>query len=444
MTELAKATLQRLVKKHNTTNSDPADYRPDGDGVKVQFNPTSLRLQYQNSLDIGGKTVQTQRRQSFSVQPATLSLDLEFDTAEETAAPGSTLPADVRGLTAEVRRFVEPETKKNQAPPVLRLSWGSFVFYGIVTQITEELDYFAADGTPLHAKLSISITEQNLKYEGNAIGPGARDDKAAFTPGGARPARPLEETGAAPGRSGTGRTEKVETAQDGESAQRLAARIGGDPAAWRSLMNGLQSPLGLPAGAPVQVGPELITDGSVGRAAGFAAGDSSSSAKGLAQALGLAPPVPSGPAPIGAPGALEAAGFALAQAGGIAWAVRTVAADATGQASVAARAAFAVPVQSIAAAEEVEAVDPRALTYGRAVPLRARVHLPTLADIAEGGRRSLAARARPSEADAPDTPAGRAPWQQLPPAIASRARADREQRRRDARPSTMRWKPGGG
>lgn len=442
MTELVKATLQRLKRTRDATDSSPADYKPEGDSVSVQFNPTSLRLQYHNSQDSGGKTVKTQRRQYFSVQPATLSLDLEFDTAEETATRGSKLPADVRKLTADVRRFVEPEKKTAKAPPVLRLSWGTFVFYGIVTQITEELDYFAANGTPLHARMSVSITEQNLKYEGEAIGPGARDDKAAVTPGGERPARPLEETGAGLGRSGTGNPETVETAQDGESAQQLAARIGGDPAAWRSLMNGLPSPLGLPAGARVEVGPELTMDAGVGRHGGFAAGGGSSVTDGLAQALGLAAPVPSGPAPAGAPSALEAAGFALSQAGGIARAVRTVAAEATGQATAAARAAFALPERVVQGVADAEAVDPRALAYGRAVPLRARVHLPTLADIAEGGRRSLAARARPSEAAASEAPAGPAPWQRLPSGSDSHALADREQRRRDARPSTMRWKPG--
>ncbi|MFF0014115.1 hypothetical protein [Streptomyces sp. NPDC005374] len=450
MSKLVPATIQQLKKAHGAKGSDPPGYTPDGDAVEVQFNPTSLRLQYQNTRDIGGKTVKTVARQYFSVTPAVLSFDLEYDSAEEVDAgsgAGTNQPFDVRRLTAAVRHFARPGATGLKAPPVLRFSWGQFAFDGIVTQITEELDYFAPDGTPLRAKLSISVTEQDPAYEGNIIGPGGRDDKAASVPGNQQPSQVSDDTGTAPGHRGTTKPEKVETAQDGESAQQLAARIGGDPAAWRSLMNGLQSPLGLPAGAPVQVGPELTTDAGVGRAAGYAAGVGSSVTEALAQALGLAAPVPSGPAPAGAPGALEAAGFALSQAGGIARAVRTVTAEATGQASAAARAAFAAPAQATVSTVDADAVDPRSLTYGRAIPLRTRVHPPTLADIAEGGRRSLAARARPYETAAPDALSGPAPWQQLPPATGSRARADREQRRRDARPSTMRWKPaapGGG
>ncbi|MGC0398689.1 hypothetical protein RKD27_001333 [Streptomyces sp. SAI-126] len=438
MSALEPARLFRLDRPHRPSDQAPAPYRPRGKGIVVQFNPTTLRLQYQNNKDIGGKTVQNQTRQSFTVQPATLNFDLEFDTAEAAGTPGrpgETLPSDVRRRTAAVRQFVEPGTEGGGVPPVLRFVWGRFTFTGIATQVTEELDYFAANGTPLRAKLSISITEQNPKYEGFANGPGSRDDRGATPPGGAAPA--TGGTGAKPGRSGTDGPRRTETAQDGESAQQLAARIGGDPAAWRSLMNDLESPLGLPAGAPVQVGPELTADEGIARAAGFAAGGTSSATERLAQALGLAAPVPSGPAPVGPPDALEAAGFALSQAGGIGRAARSVAAAATERATLAAREAFGAPAPPGGEPD----LDPRALAYGRAIPLRTRAHTPTLDDIAEGGRRSLAARARPSEADTGNGSPGLAPWLRLPSATGSRARADDEQRRRDARPSTMRWKP---
>lgn len=447
MSDLAKAVLHRLDKKYDAKGSAPAGYAPaeNEDPFTVQFNPTTLRLQYQNNTDNGGKTAKTQKRQYFAAHPATLSFDLEFDTAEATSgersATGAVSPADVRDLTAKVRRFIEPQGAEGAQPPVLRFVWGRFVFNGIVTQISEELDYFAPDGTPLRAKLGVSISEQNLKYEGKLEGAGARNDKAASVPGAGQRDRLQDGTGAAPGRSGTRDTEKVETAQGGESVQQLAARIGGDPAAWRSLMNELGSPLGLPPGTPVQVGPELTGSGGVGRAAGFAAGSSSSITEALAQALGRVAPEPSGPAPADVSDPLEAVGFALSQAGGTAAAVAQVAAEATDRAAAAARAAFALPAR--APTDRPAAVDARALAYGWGLPLRAQAHPDTLADLAEGGRRSLAARARPAEITAPAAGAGLAPWRQLPPSVPARAEADREQRRRDTRPSTMRWKPGG-
>ncbi len=65
--------------------------------------------------------------------------------------------------------------------------WGNFKFTGVVSRIGEELDYFASDGTALRAKVSLSLTEQDEKFEANETGPGSRDDTGS-TPPGAEPA----------------------------------------------------------------------------------------------------------------------------------------------------------------------------------------------------------------------------------------------------------------
>jgi hypothetical protein len=455
MAELAKATLLRLDGKRSVKGCRPEMAVPKGKPIPVQFNPTSLRLQRQSNYDRGGLNTKAQRRQYPSVQPATLSFDLEFDTAEDeqpnpNAGGRRTKLKNVRECTAIVRQFMEsPEGKPANAPPRVRFQWGTFIFDGLVTQVTEELDYFDLDGTPLRAKLSISITEQDPKLEANLAGPGARDDRAATQPGG-RPSPPPPggpspdpPAGSTPGRSGTNDVRSLVPAVDGESVQQLAARVGGNPAVWRSLMNGLDSPLTLPAGIPVEVGSELEAAETIGRAAGFAAGAAASATEELADVLGLAAgPAPSGLPAAAAAGAAEAAGFALSAAGGIAGATAQVLADAVGRATAAARASFAVPTAPVEPVAGEGHLDPRTLAYGRSVPLRARVDLPTLADIEAGGRRSLAARARPAEVPVAEQ-AGGAPWERLPPVAAGRSAASRAQRSRDARPSTIRWRPGG-
>ncbi|HJU02839.1 MAG TPA: hypothetical protein VJ966_16725, partial [Actinomycetes bacterium] len=200
MAELAKATLLPLERKRAATKKEPEIVVPKNqpnkrgqpmEPIPVQFNPTSLRLQRTSNHDKGGLNTKAQRRQHPSVQPATLSFDLEFDTAEEVeTSPNGGRPKlkDVRDKTRLVRQFVEPpEDNVAKAPPRVRFQWGSFIFDGLVTQVTEELDYFDLDGTPLRAKVSVSITEQDLKFEGKRAGAGARDDRAATQPGGAPP-----------------------------------------------------------------------------------------------------------------------------------------------------------------------------------------------------------------------------------------------------------------
>ncbi len=406
----AHATLQRLKDSEapGPGGERTLNVQAAGAAVAVQFNPTSLRLERQNNIDHGGVTATSQRVQQPAQKGATLAVDLEFDTAEE----GTTkVPLDVRTRTALVRQFVEPggvtpgTRDSGKPPPRVRFQWGTLIFVGLVEHLTEELDYFAVDGTPLRAKVSISITEQNLKIEENATGRGARDAKSSTPPGG----------GPAPGTLGSAGTKDVRQvveAAAGDSVQDLLARLGADPAAWRSAMNGLTSPLALPAGTPVQLGPEATTAPGVGAASGFVAGTGISDPSDLAAVLARA----------SATGAAAAdAGLALAAGGGVAAATARVVGNETAATNGAERGSFAVPAVASVPADAgaavstvADAVDPRATTYGQAIPLRARALATTVAAIAAEGRRALLARARTDEVPTSDAP-GQAPWALLPP-----------------------------
>jgi hypothetical protein len=413
--EVGLATLQPVKAVRSARKGTPGRWDPAGKVVTVQFNPTTVKLDRSNNPDTGGAGTKNQKRQYASVAPATLSFDLEFDTAEDSGPGGQ--PVDVRTRTQAVRQFIEPPTDdKGKAPPPVRFHWGKLIFVGIVTHLTEDIDFFARDGTPLRAKVSVTISEQNPEFERNAIGPGARDDEA----GGSAPG---------PGGGGTGSVRRIEPALGGESAQQLAARIGGNPAAWRSLMNGLDSPLALPAGTPVQVGPEIDAEDGPGLATGFGPADAGPGLDpGASTVDELAAALASGAA--GAPpaaGTDRVAGFALTAAGGTAAAAAAVLAARAAAAADAERAAFAAPPPPSPISPPPAAgarPDPRALSYGRAIPLRPRVG------------------SAPAETPATGPVTG-APWERLPPAPAGRSAADRAQRSRDARPRTLRWRPGG-
>ena len=389
MTALASATLQRLTRVGKPARNKPAKVVPDGDPLPVQFNPATLRIQRRNNVDRGGTTTGTQKAQHPSSEAATLSFDLEFDTAEQ-VADGQ--PVDVRKWTALVRQFVEPpRDRPGEPPPAVSFAWGTLTFTGIVDQVSEELDHFSPEGTPLHAKVGVSISEQDFGLEATQ-GAAARDARAAVAPG-------ESPAGSAPGSSGTDDPRRVVPAQEGESAQQLLARLGKDPAAWRAAMSGLDNPLQLAAGAPVQLGPEVDAGGGVGTTAQFAAVRSAGSPDALAAALGLSAPSVAAADPV----AGAAAGFALAGAGGIARAAATVRDERARQTTAAGRAGFDVPAPP-AAPGPGRTPDLRAQTYGAGIPLQVR----------------------------PGTPAG-----------APDAEADAPQRRRDERPGSLRWRPGG-
>jgi len=163
MTDFALATLQRLRYAKRPAKDTPATVRTEGPALSVQFNPASLKISRKNNVDRGGVGAGGPKRTQPGTESATLSFDLEFDTAEQ----GSTgQHVDVRSWTALVRQFVEPPPDNPKGPaPAVRFAWGTIVFDGIIEDITEDLDYFAPDGTPLRAKVSVKLTEQNYRYE---------------------------------------------------------------------------------------------------------------------------------------------------------------------------------------------------------------------------------------------------------------------------------------
>ena len=354
---LTKAALYKLQDGKPAGKGKPANVTVDTKNpIPVQFNPTSLKIQRQNNVDKGGSTTLDQKRQNPSLQSATLSFDLEFDTAE---GDKSGNPVDVRTLTAQIRQFVEPDkSKPADPPPRVLFLWGTLAFPGIITQLTEDLDYFTRDGMALRAKLSVTITEQNLAFEAMDLGAGARTDRNATPPGGAPTTNDSGPgPGPAPGSSGTNNPVQVALAQAGESLQQLLTRLDQDPSAWRSAMNGLSSPLSLTAGAQVQLAASASVSAGIGVSAGFAAGASAGITAGVDAAGGAAAVLSAGAS---ATAAVSADATAAFSAGADVDVVATASASATAT-------AFAGASASAAAGFALAAGGGVGVTYNRAL-----------------------------------------------------------------------------
>jgi hypothetical protein len=113
---------------------NPESRRPRrGTRVVVQFNPELLHI-------------------SHAVGTSTLRMQLWFDMSgdEEHAAR-----VDVRTLTSRVAYFTRPRSERL---PVVRFSWGTFQFDGMLESMDETLEFFSADGRPLRASLSLVLT----------------------------------------------------------------------------------------------------------------------------------------------------------------------------------------------------------------------------------------------------------------------------------------------
>ncbi len=416
MSELAKATLQEI-------ESGRAG-KPIGHPIDVQFNPATLQVKLSNTIE-GGDSRKRQTRQYIGKSSTRLSFDLIFDTAEDSSDPAK--PTSVRERTHMVERFLLPKKDGNkEVPPKVRFHWGHLIFDGIISDLTIDFELFAPNGTPLRAKMGVSIEEQDPKFQFLESGPGAYKDSGAAKGNQSRDATKTKPAPGTPGSSGSPPTATDRTAQalQGESAADFARRMGLDPTKWRSVVPKGADPLALPAGL------EIDFDSTVSASAGLSAtlGIEADVGVSLSASLGLR---------TGVRGGVSEA-FALTDAGGVTAGIAAVTRQKNEGASQAAASAFragdsgvgsgAAPAGSAgsSASRQVPDVDARASAYGHGVPLKPRPRL----DMTEQRRSPDVARG----ADTGRPPEGHAvrdaPWKALVAGDPGRKAADEAQGRR--------------
>jgi Contractile injection system tube protein len=207
-----------LINKDTTTS------------VEVLFNPAEYSLTKDNTFaqaavpGLGSPVIQF-----VNGNVRTLELELLFDSLEEHTRAGRLLNAagsDVRDLLKPVLALLEinPET---HAPPIMQFAWGAdFTFTGVVTRAQQRFLMFRESGTPVRARLQLSMTE-------------VKD--------------PLEE--AKEVKRQTADYSRIEQITQGDTLTGIAARRYGDPGRWRpiAIANGLDDPRRLPIGLPVTV-----------------------------------------------------------------------------------------------------------------------------------------------------------------------------------------------
>jgi Contractile injection system tube protein/von Willebrand factor type A domain/Bacterial Ig-like domain len=118
----------------------------------VHFNPASLQYSVSNKEQGQGK----KKKQHVSETSAQLSMELLFDTTDT--------GRDVRLDTGEIVKLLSPDDKAKKAPRMVEFSWGTYSFTGVIEQYKETLDFFSADGVPLRASVSVTLTSKELTF----------------------------------------------------------------------------------------------------------------------------------------------------------------------------------------------------------------------------------------------------------------------------------------
>jgi len=204
--------------------------------ITVLFNPNTYSVtKTVNWQDVTGAAQssqgqgQTERRKNAPAsqfgggQRRSLSLDLFFDTTEETDDGKK----DVRNLTNQIVALTRI-VRDQQRPPVCVVSWGTapqgsdFPFTGVVTQLTQRFTLFLSDGRPVRANLTVAFTEY-LDPETDQ-----RQTDPEFT---------------------------TWLVKRGDTLSSIAAKLYRDPTAWRTIAeaNNLDDPRQIPVGLRLNI-----------------------------------------------------------------------------------------------------------------------------------------------------------------------------------------------
>jgi nucleoid-associated protein YgaU len=196
------------------------------DPIEVLFNPQQYTIDKTNkfaSAPVPGR--QSPVIQSIRGDSDTLSLELFFDTYTYHSSK------DVRDYTVKITNLLN--MVENNAPQICTFVWGKAdikkpYFTGIIEKATTTYTMFIADGTPVRAKMNLSLRQ----YQ-------APENKKAKI-------------------SSSADNTKMATIKSRDSLWMIAAKEYGDPAKWRILAdaNGIGNPLDLKEGTKITI-PKL-------------------------------------------------------------------------------------------------------------------------------------------------------------------------------------------
>jgi nucleoid-associated protein YgaU len=218
MSGLEKATLTNTVS---------------GKRVSVQFNPEEYTLNRESSFaqmavpGLSGPVVQF-----VAGQAQTIDMELLVDTTETNPAGGP--GTDVRRLVGDVTSLMDIDPDLHAPPPVV-FAWGQLTFTCVLTKVSQRYVLFRADGTPLRARLTVTLSEyRNVELESKEI------------------------------KRQTVDYSKVRVVVAGDSLPVIAFTEYADATAWRpiALRNGITDPRRLTVGATLSIPRLPWTDAS--------------------------------------------------------------------------------------------------------------------------------------------------------------------------------------
>lgn len=153
--ELAKLTI--------IPEGSPGNFTTEG--VVAMFNPEQITIQKSSSWKLSPRRESDTSISQFTHgEPATLSMELFFDTYSNSEASGYGI--DVRQFTRRLYALTTiQEHGELHRPPTCRIEWGSFNISNefqcswVLQNLTQRFTMFLEDGTPVRAVLTTTFKQ---------------------------------------------------------------------------------------------------------------------------------------------------------------------------------------------------------------------------------------------------------------------------------------------
>lgn len=140
-----------------------------GEFFLVQFNPQDFTISKTvDWIPVPIKGKESSQTEHSGGQPASFTVKLLFDSTET--------GLDVRTLYEPLVRMAQPQSlipfvTRNE-PPKCRFIWGPIVsFTAVITNISQNFTMFLGNGTPVRAKVDVTLQEVKSKQEENESKP---------------------------------------------------------------------------------------------------------------------------------------------------------------------------------------------------------------------------------------------------------------------------------
>jgi LysM repeat protein len=146
-------TKAKIASVDNTSETIECHFNPDtmvlGRHVNWRF-PDNIGRDVPKPKFVGG-------------QASDISIELWFDTTDPPLDGSGNPVADWKDDVREHYKLLLTMTKKddsNKDPGPVRFEWGNFLsFTAVITQVTQTFTMFKMDGTPVRAKVNVTLKE---------------------------------------------------------------------------------------------------------------------------------------------------------------------------------------------------------------------------------------------------------------------------------------------